>query len=161
MSRTQALEILAAPDKDAAAKPKVIGDALRVVGAHLARQVELPAGAVAVAIGRSNLDLLAGARQVYGEQRTYTVVARRARRWSQVETQWITGEPPRDVPLVMFSRTIVSGATVRAVLADLGRVDEQPIIVLAVSATTKGIEAILETHPTVTVTAADPEGANR
>lgn len=154
MNLAQALTSLAAADTDAATSY----NALRVVGAHLAGQVQLAPRAVAVAVDRDALDLQAGASAIFGQQPIYAVVARRANPWSKVSTQWINHQPPAHVPVVVFDRSIDTGATLRALLDELQRVDDAlPITVLVVTATTKGTNAILADHPAVTIIAASSD----
>lgn len=155
MELAEALRLVAEPETDAGRSY----EALRLIGRHLAKDLEFPPGTVAVAIGRDALDLLAGACEALGEMTTYSVVGRRADgSHSEVVLSWITGRPPTGVPLVVFDRSISTGATLRAVLDDLsGTVDQAHVTALVVDANPDGVHGIVRAHPDVRIaTVTDP-----
>lgn len=126
-------------------------DALRVVGRYLGGQVTVGPEAVAVVVGREALEIQSGAFDVLGDRKVY-VTGTITRGYRTVAVHWISGPPPDDVPLVVFVRRIVTGVTVRALLAEIPRVDATlAVTVVAAQATDEGVAAIASSHPGVAV----------
>lgn len=125
-------------------------DALRVVGRHLGGQVAVGPEAVAVVVGREALELQGGAFEVLGDRRVYVTGAITCG-YRTVAVRWISGPPPADVSLVVFVRRIVTGVTVRALLAEIPRVDATSAVVVAAQATNESVAAITSSNPGVAV----------
>lgn len=149
MNLDVALAIVGAPDN-----PIPYAEALGVIGAHLGSKIEPPDGAVALSVDLDGRKLLDGAMSVWGSLRVYSVLHEiRANHYRPVGFTWLTGPPPADLPLLVFTVHVLTGVTVRELLTELAKGEGLPaaVTVLAAQARAKGRDAIREAHPDVEV----------
>lgn len=128
-------------------------EARRIVGAHLAVEVELRAVSVVLGVGGWGLELIEGAKTVAKDLRRYSVGTQAQRRGIRVA--WLTAMPPADRPLTIFTAATLTGVDVVAVLDDLRR-DGLPPVTLCTTQVTLAAEAhIRERYPDVALVTPD------
>lgn len=128
-------------------------EAVAVIGEHLARRLERPVGAVVVTIDTGGRKLLDGVERVWGSVPVFPAAQNYDRdRDHPIWFEWVTGQPPPDLPWVICDVHITTGATVGALLDELTEHGPIPAVtVLAARARATGRQHILDAHSGVSI----------
>jgi len=119
-------------------------DALRQIGAYLAKRVVLDAATQVVAVGRPGRRMAEGATTAWGpvDALGATIAAD-----GQLQVTWNRDRPRGDLPVAVLMPTIRSGLVLQLLLSDMARDGTAPVTVLAAQASGGAIDPLRRAHP--------------